>query len=170
MSTTTMTAVGTLCTPVSISRLSDGSNRIWFRIACNERRFDRGSDGWIDGNSFYVSVTCFRQLAENVHSSFVCGDPIMVRGRIYTREYDKDGRRNFITEIIADAVGPDLTRCTSKIIRMVRPAPAVVDDTRAPDPDADRDDVGTDDSASWTDADEVLRSDIGSEAVPAAGH
>lgn len=117
MNATTVTAVGTLITPVTKKRLPDGSNRVFFRIACNERRYDRATAGWVDGDTFYVSVLCWRRLAENVHASLLIGDPIVVRGRVFTRSYDKDGRRNSVTEIEADAVGPDLTRCTAAIRR-----------------------------------------------------
>jgi single-strand DNA-binding protein len=123
MNETTLTAAGTLITPVHLRHLADGTPVTNFRIACNERRRDRETGEWGDHDTFYASVTCWRRLAENVSASFRSGDPIIVRGRIFSRSYDKDGRRTWINEIEADVVGPDMTRCTARIARTGRSAP-----------------------------------------------
>jgi single-strand DNA-binding protein len=118
---THVTVVGSVITAVNRRRLSDGTAVANFRIASNERRFDRASETWTDGDSLYLSVSCWRQLAENVHSTFDIGDPIIVRGRLHTRSYDdKDGKRQTIVELEAVAAGPDLTRSTAKIVRLRR--------------------------------------------------
>lgn len=117
---THLTAVGTLITGIDRRRFADGTTKVHFRIACNERRFDRIQNGWTDGGTLYMSVNCWRDLAENVHASFVVGDPIIVRGRLLTREWQKDGKRQSITEVEASAVGPDLSRCTTRITRTKR--------------------------------------------------
>ena len=118
---THLTVVGSVITPVNRRRLTDGTAVANFRIASNERRFDRGSETWTDGDSLYLSVSCWRQLAENVHSTFDVGDPIIVRGRLHTRSYDdKEGKRQTIVELEAVAAGPDLTRSTARIVRLRR--------------------------------------------------
>lgn len=114
------TVVGTLITQINKRRLDDGTSVVSFRVASNERRYDRTADDWVDGDTLYVSVTCWRKLAENVHASFVTGDPIVVHGRVYTRSYEKDGQRHSVTEMEAAAVGPDLTRCTAAVTRTRR--------------------------------------------------
>ncbi|MGH3614915.1 MAG: single-stranded DNA-binding protein [Pseudonocardia sp.] len=114
------TVVGTLITPLNRRWLADGTCVVSFRVASNARRYDRASDGWVDGDRVYLSVTCWRRLAENVFASFTTGDPIVVHGRIYTRNYDKDGQRHSIIEMEALAVGPDLMRCTAAVTRTKR--------------------------------------------------
>ncbi len=90
---THLTVIGTLITNINRRRLTDGTTVVNFRVASNERRFDRASGTWTDGDTLYVSVTCWRQLAENVHRTFNMGDPIIVQGRLYTRNYeDREGR------------------------------------------------------------------------------
>lgn len=122
---TSITVVGNLITPVNRRNLPDGRPVASFRIACTERRVDRATGGWADGETFYIGVTCWRELAENVASSLGVGDPIIVRGRIYTSTFDdKDGRRTSVQEIDADAVGPDLARCrVGGLVRNRRPGP-----------------------------------------------
>src|SRR3954453_9110558 len=118
---TYLTVVGTLITNVNRRRLTDGTTVANFRVASNERRFDRANGTWTDGDTLYVSVTCWRQLAENVHRTFNVGDPIIVQGRLYTRNYDdKEGRRQSVTELEGFAVGPDLTRASAVVTRLRR--------------------------------------------------
>jgi len=117
---TVTTVVGTLISRVDKRRLADGTTVVSFRVASNERRYDRATAAWRDGDSLYVGVTCWRRLAENVHASFVVGDPIVVHGRLFSRSYEKDGRRRTVTELEADAVGPDLARSTAVVTRNKR--------------------------------------------------
>lgn len=117
---TTTTIVGTLITAPNRRRLPDGTDVLSFRVASNERRYDRATDEWNDGDTLYVTVTCWRKLAANVHASFVTGDPVIVLGRLFTREYEKDGRRHSVTELEATAVGPDLARSTASVTRNKR--------------------------------------------------
>src|SRR3954452_8531210 len=70
-----------------------GSLVAHFRIASTARRFDRESGRWIDGNSFRVRVTAWRRLAEGVASSVAVGDPVVVYGRLYSRDW-KDEKNN----------------------------------------------------------------------------
>jgi single-strand DNA-binding protein len=58
-----------------------------FRMVSNTRRYDRLNDKWTDGPSFRVKVNCFRRLAEGVCESVYVGDPVLVYGRIATREW-----------------------------------------------------------------------------------
>lgn len=121
---TQLTVVGTLITPVGKRRLLDGTTVTNFRVASNERRFDRANESWSNGDTLYTSVTAWRHLGDHVHASFVVGDPIMVRGRLFSRSYDdKDGRRHSVIELEASAVGPDLSRCTAVVTRMRRNDP-----------------------------------------------
>lgn len=58
-----------------------------FKIASTARRFDRASGQWLDGNSLRVRVNCWRALATNVKESVTRGDPLIVTGRLFTREW-----------------------------------------------------------------------------------
>ncbi len=110
------TVTGNLIGAVTGRRLADGTSVVNFRVAGNERRRDRAG-GWRDGDRLYVSVTCWRRLADNVVASFVAGDPIIVHGRLYSRDYEENGVRQWVTEMEGLAVGPDLTRCTATVRR-----------------------------------------------------
>ncbi len=53
-------------------------------------------------------MTCWRALADNVARSLVKGDPVIVRGRLYTRQFEHEGQRRMSIELEATAVGPNL--------------------------------------------------------------
>jgi single-strand DNA-binding protein len=82
-----------------------------FRLASTSRRYDRAGNRWLDGDSLRLRVTCWRRLAEGVAASVKVGDPVIVTGRLYTREWTADdGQRRTSYELEAVAVGHDLAR------------------------------------------------------------
>lgn len=128
---TPFTVVGNIVThPV---RLRFGEQELYkFRVASNSRRrTPQGS--WEPGNSLYVTVNCWGNLATGVSASLGRGDAVVVVGHLYTSEYeDKDGVRRSSVEVRATSVGPDLARCTAKISPLPKPAP-----TPAPEPEGE---------------------------------
>src|SRR5262245_18812619 len=84
-----------------------------FRLASNVRRFDRTRGIWYDAETNYFTVTCWRQLADNVESSLAKGDPVVVSGRIHVRAWKNAEREGITVEIEANAVGHDMSRGTS---------------------------------------------------------
>lgn len=138
MNETPVTIVGTVVRDLRGRRVGDdGATVVNFRIAANERRFDKETGQWGDGDSLYITVTCWRRLAENVLASLVKGDPVMVTGKLRTRDFEgKDGESRSVTEMEASAVGADLARCTTTV-RRNRRTEAPADDSVADDSVAD---------------------------------
>ncbi|HEX4250453.1 MAG TPA: single-stranded DNA-binding protein [Pseudonocardia sp.] len=122
MNETEVTVVGNVISDVKSRRTGEGIRVVNFRVASNERRFDKGTGEWVDGDRFFVSVTCWRKLAAGVVASLSKGDPVVVTGRLYTRGYEVEGQRRSVTEIEASAVGPDLSRCSAELTRVRRSA------------------------------------------------
>ena len=93
-----------------------------FRVASTSRRYDKDNNRWVDGDTLRVRVNCWRRLAENVGASVAVGDPIMVVGRLYTRDWiDSENNPRTSYEMEAMAVGHDLARGRTKLFR-TRPA------------------------------------------------
>jgi single-strand DNA-binding protein len=116
MRQTPVTVVGTLVSDVRPRRVGpDGTLVLNFRVACTERRLDKTSESWVDGESLYLSVKCWRRLAENA-ASLVKGDPVIVSGKLRTREWTTEqGERRSVVELEANAIGPDLARCAATV-------------------------------------------------------
>jgi single-strand DNA-binding protein len=82
-----------------------------FKVASTARRFDKQNNRWIDGDNLRVRVNCWRRLAEGVVASVRVGDPVIVTGRMYTRDWTTEsGERRSAYELEANAVGHDLAR------------------------------------------------------------
>ncbi|WP_438941408.1 single-stranded DNA-binding protein [Micromonospora deserti] len=89
-----------------------------FKVASTARRLDRDSGRWVDGNSLRVRVNCWRKLAEGVAASVMVGDPVVVCGRLYTRDWTDDaGNHRTLYELEAVAVGHDLSRGRGRFLR-----------------------------------------------------
>ena len=79
-----------------------------FRVASNSRR--RTADGtWEQGDSLFVSVSCWGRLVAGV-APLVKGDPVIVIGREHTESWGDDNARQYGRVVEADAVGVDLNR------------------------------------------------------------
>ncbi|MFI5496934.1 single-stranded DNA-binding protein [Actinoplanes sp. NPDC051859] len=99
-----------------------------FRVASTARRVDKETGRWVDGNHLRVRVNCWRRLAEGVASSVTVGDPVIVAGRLYTRDWtDAEGNLRTSYEMEAVSVGHDLSRGRAKFFRTRSAATATVD-------------------------------------------
>jgi len=100
-----------------------------FRVASTARRMDRETGRWVDGNHFRVRVNCWRRLAEGVAASVTVGDPVVVAGRLYTRDWtDSEGNPRTTYEMEAVSVGHDLARGRGRFFRN-RPTAASASET-----------------------------------------
>lgn len=105
--------------------VAGGAKVTRFRIASRGRRFDKGTNAWVDTDPVYMSVSCWRQLGDNVMTTLHKGDTVVVVGRLTMREYDDPsggGRRTFY-EVDASSVGPDLARYVALLARPNRELP-----------------------------------------------
>lgn len=106
-------------------RPADDNVAAWanFRLGSTPR-FQRNGE-WQDGNTTWVTVKCFRSLAENVALSLRRGSPVVVVGRLRTDVWDdqKTGERHERMVLEASTVGHDLALGTSRFARNERPRP-----------------------------------------------
>jgi single-strand DNA-binding protein len=118
----------------SFKRLATGTSTAKLRVAYTERRLNRETGEWGDGPTSFVTVLCWRALADNVAMCLRKGEPVLVRGRLRVREYEgKDGSRGTETEIDASSVGHDLSRGVAHFSRTRRaPGETVAESAEAP--------------------------------------
>ena len=140
MNDTIMTIVGNVVDTPRMRLTKSGHAVTNLRVASTSRRFDREHQRWIDNATLFVNVTCWRSMAENVAFSVHKGQPVVVCGRYYSREYEINETVRVSYELEASAIGHDLSRGTSEFRKTVRPSAAAtveVDDDGIP---ADRSD------------------------------
>ncbi len=112
---------GYVATQPHTKTVKSGAINLSMRVAWTPRRQDRVSGEWVDGNTSYVTVICWRKLATNAAICVRKGDPVIVKGRLSIRPYeDKQGAQRIAVEIEASSVGHDLSRGVAQFQR-VRP-------------------------------------------------
>ena len=127
MPESTVVLIGSVATGIREFTAGDHT-RVQFRMAVNDRRFDREQECWVDLEPSFYTVIARRELAANVSMSLRKGDPIVVTGRLRVRQWSTDdGKRGISTEITAISIGHDLARGTTEFTRVVRvrPQPAL---------------------------------------------
>lgn len=131
MNETIMTIVGNVVDEPQLRRTKSGYAVANFRVASTPRRFDREKNTWVDGDTLFVTVTCWRAMGENVASSLHKGQPVVVTGRYFQREYESNEQLRTAYELEALAVGHDLSRGVSSFEKITRPGPAALVDLDA---------------------------------------
>jgi single-strand DNA-binding protein len=115
---------------------SEGLPITSFRMASNQRRFDKAADKWMDGDTNWYTVTTFRTLAENTKESVAKGDRVIVSGTMRIRDWENDERTGTTVDIEADSIGHDLAFGTSAFTRNT-PAASRKEPTAEPHIDAE---------------------------------
>lgn len=122
MNETYVTIKGRLVADPTVRTTRAGAPMTSFRIASSVRRPVSGQPGvWEDAETNYYEVVTYRALAANVGVSVRKGHPVAVHGRqhIISRPRD-DGGTWWGVEVVADAVGHDLSYGTAAFARVSR--------------------------------------------------
>jgi len=126
---TAITITGNLVEDPELRFTPSGQPVAKFRIASTPRFYDKASGEWKDGDSLFLTVNVWRQMAENVAESMTRGTRAIVQGRLRQRSYEtKDGEKRSVYEIEADEVGPSLRNASAKVTKADRAKPAAARD------------------------------------------
>ncbi|MBP1135918.1 single-strand DNA-binding protein [Arthrobacter sp. PvP023] len=106
--TDNITVRGFVATEIKSSTTPGGVATASFRLGSTDRRYDRASSTWVDGNTNWFTVQGYRQLAGNMGCSIKKGQRVIIVGRLKMRSWEKDGRIYHAAEIDAESVGHDL--------------------------------------------------------------
>lgn len=92
--------VGRLTKDPVLRKTANGASIVSFTVACT-RRFKQ--EGQPDAD--FINTVAWNKTADIVHQYTHKGSLVGVEGRIQTRSYDdKDGKRVYVTEVVADSV------------------------------------------------------------------
>lgn len=73
-----------------------GTSIVRFSIAVDRRNKDDGAD--------FISCTAFGKTAELIHQYVRKGNRVGISGHIQTGSYEKDGKKIYTTDVIADSI------------------------------------------------------------------
>lgn len=126
--------VGTVLTPPERRIVEKNNTTVTtFRVVVNYRRFDRATETWTDHGMLRVRVACWRRLADHVYTSIKVGEPVIVIGRLFTRDWrTAEGELRVNYELEADTVGHDLSRGVTEFTKTRADGPhSVIEDAEA---------------------------------------
>ncbi len=90
-----------------------------FRVGSTPRYNKNGT--WVDGQTSWFTVNCWRALGKNVTESIKRGDAVVVHGRVRVDVWEREGQPNSVSWIVdATFVGHDLTKGTTTFAKTVR--------------------------------------------------
>jgi len=140
--TDTVTLTGVVATKPENVRTSTGLTVTNFRLASSQRRFDRATSTWVDGDTNWYTVNAYRWMANNVANSLQVGNHVVLTGRLRVRNWTSGDKRGTAIEVDVDSIGHDLAFGVSHFTRLKAAAPAgeaggsVADAAPEPDPSA----------------------------------
>lgn len=119
---TIITIVGNLTRDPELRTLNNGSTVANFTIASSERRFNRDTNQWEDGDTLFLNCSAWDSshapLASNIANSLAKGMTVIAQGRLAQRSYQaQDGSQRTVAELRVDQIGPSLRRATAQVAR-----------------------------------------------------
>ncbi|WP_448851343.1 single-stranded DNA-binding protein [Corynebacterium sp. 335C] len=119
MSLSTVTILGNLTAHPTIHDVKDGVSLARFTVASSRNR--RVDGEWKSGETTFLEVECWDDMARNVVASLRKGMAVVVHGRLDTSRWeDKEGNPRSKMRLRAIAVGPDLRRAEVAVTRVRR--------------------------------------------------
>ena len=124
MNDTPMTIAGNVCDDPKMRFTRSGHPVTNLRVASTSRRYDQRTGEWVDNPTLFMSVTCWRGLAENVAESVRKGDPVVVTGRLTSHTYEVGEQLRYAQVLEATSLGHDLARGKTVFTKAYRGAGA----------------------------------------------
>jgi len=91
--------VGRITKDPVLRKTQSGTSVVSFKLACNRRVPSQGQD------ADFINCVAWNKTADFMAQYVRKGNMLGVEGRIQTRNYDdKDGKRVYVTEVVADSV------------------------------------------------------------------
>lgn len=108
--------VGNVVRDVELKFLNSGQAAAKMAVAVNRRWKNR--NGEQQEETSYFDVVAYGKLAENIADSCPKGTRVIVTGRLQQRTWEtQDGGKRSTVELVADAIGPDLSWATAIVTK-----------------------------------------------------
>jgi single-strand DNA-binding protein len=112
---------GTVVADPELRFTPSGAAVVNLTIAQNERRLNKESGKWEDGDAVFLRCNAWRQFAENIAESFSKGDRVIGYGRLKQRSYEtREGEKRTVMEVELDGLGASVKFRTVQINRADR--------------------------------------------------
>lgn len=82
----------------------DGGSKFSFSVATTERGYTAKNGTVIPEKTEWHNIVCWKGLATIAERFVKKGDLIYIEGKITTRSWETDGKKHYMTEIVADNI------------------------------------------------------------------
>lgn len=120
MSVPTITIIGNLA---GDPELKQGNKGQWcrFTVITQNRRLNRESNQWEDGDRASFRCVAFGTIASNIGMTLHKGMRVIAQGSYRDRQWQDDqGQNRYSSELVVDEIGPALSRATAQVVRNER--------------------------------------------------
>ena len=93
---------GTVCQDVELRFTPTGAKTANLRVAIHRRYKNKAQE--TKEETEFITAVVWENLAENCVKYLKKGSRVLVEGRLQTREYEKDGQKRTVVEIITEGV------------------------------------------------------------------
>lgn len=100
-----LTITGRLTADPQLRFIPSGDAVVSFTVAQNERKLDKATGQWVDGEAMFVKVEAWRQLAEGAAERLEKGSLVTVTGNLKPDNYEKDGEKRKGFKLVAKDIG-----------------------------------------------------------------
>jgi len=101
-----VTVVGTMTEDASLRFTASGVAVLGLTLACNERRYNKATQSFEDGQATFLDVSLWRQPGENA-AELRRGTRVIAVGVLKQRSFeDRDGNKRTVMEMEAEELGP----------------------------------------------------------------
>ena len=95
--------VGRLTKDIELRKTQSGLSVASFTVAC-DRRLSQEQRNNNEQSADFINCVAWRGSADFLGKYARKGDTVCVEGKIQTRNYDRDGQRVYVTEVLANSV------------------------------------------------------------------
>jgi single-strand DNA-binding protein len=129
MNETYVTVQGWVGSKPQFKEIGGRTPQVTFRIGSTPRQF-LGDRGWADRPTTWFNVECWRALAQNTFESVHLGQPVIVTGKLLTKEWTTEaGERRSRVILDAHSIGHDLSKGTTSFTKSAPRAEAAWSDS-----------------------------------------
>lgn len=87
-------------------------------VASSRKKMDNGD--WVDDKTTWVTLTAFKELAQNIAESVAKGDLITATGRLHVENWESGDKKGTSVSVLVDSIGPSLKYATAKVSKTER--------------------------------------------------
>lgn len=100
-----ITISGRLTADPKLRFIPSGDAVASFSVAVNDRKLDKSTGQWVDGEPLFVNVEAWRQLGEGAADKLSRGSVVTVVGTLKPDNWEKNGEQRKSVKIVATEVG-----------------------------------------------------------------